>query len=337
MARSPARNTQIYFLGAGFSKAFGLPNTAELLSRVHSLSNGNHHWGVSADIGNRLEAAYQYFYPDDGKNFQPPVGGFFTVLSTYESIGSGLPQGFSDSSLLRDLKFAIASIICSDSKQIDKELTCENPLLDDMLQPGHVVITSNWDYLIERACIRRGVPFRLQWANDLSALTILKLHGSVDWTEKKYAKKPWGLRNYFRLEDLINPRRQRHDSVSSKHLARSHAVENWTRGYQVIKGSTHQPFMLTMARAKSMSIGPVMAIWSDAYDVLSRADRLSIIGYSIPDDDVEIRTLLRAGLCRGTKNPTSVIVINPEPSVHERVRRQIYREVESDYSAVRGP
>ena|SRR6266404_4097993 len=81
MAKSPARNRLVYFLGAGFSKAFGLPNTAELLTEVHALSEGNKHWGVSQQMASRLEKAYKYFYPHEGTNFRPQVGDFFMVLS----------------------------------------------------------------------------------------------------------------------------------------------------------------------------------------------------------------------------------------------------------------
>lgn len=335
MAKSPDRTADVYFLGAGFSKAFGLPNTAELLSRVHALSDGSQHWGVSRDMGGRLQSAYKYFYPDEGKNFQPPVSDFFTVLSAYEDIGAGLPQGFPDTSLLNDLKFAIASIICSDLKAIDPSLDNENHALDKIIQPGNLVITSNWDYLIERACVRREVPFRLQWNGDESAVNILKLHGSVDWTEKSHSKQPWGTNNYYRLEDLTGPHNNRHDTLQGKSIARCHSIENWTRAYQKIKGATEKPFMLAMARGKSSGISPLREIWTNAYHVISRAKNLHLIGYSIPDDDVEIRTLLRAGVRRGNKNP-KVHVVNPAPSVHVRVRQQILDKVNSDYSSIRG-
>jgi hypothetical protein len=38
MARAPDRNRESYFLGAGFSRSVGLPNTAELLTEVHALA-----------------------------------------------------------------------------------------------------------------------------------------------------------------------------------------------------------------------------------------------------------------------------------------------------------
>ncbi len=75
-------------------------------------------------------------------------------------------------------------------------------------------------------------------------------------------------------------------------------------------------------------------MWNNAYTALSAASELTIIGYSLPQDDVEIRTLLRAGVSRGTTEP-KVIVQNPEPSVHIRVRTYVSRTAESDYRSFR--
>jgi len=93
--------------------------------------------------------------------------------------------------------------------------------------------------------------------------------------------------------------------------------------------------MVTMARGKAEHVEPLMDIWEDGYHVLSRTRTLTIVGYSMPDDDVEIRTLLRAGVCRGSENPT-VTVQNPAPDVHVRVRRQVFDDIWSNYGAIRG-
>ncbi len=65
------------------------------------------------------------------------------------------------------------------------------------------------------------------------------------------------------------------------------------------------------------------------------AGRREIVGYSTPSDDIEIRTLLRAGIQRGDELD-QVIVKNPAPEVHERVRRYLDRQVVSDYRGVPG-
>lgn len=334
MARSPDRKRNVFFLGAGFGKAAGLPNTAELLTAVHDLSEASKHWGVSQKLGDRLETAYVYFYPNHGSKFRPEVSDFFSVLSTYAVIArGGLPQGFPDRRLLVDLKFAITKILSDHSRAVGPSLADSHELLDKMVRPGNVIVTSNWDLLIERIAEMRKVPLRLSGTPTDSALALLKLHGSIDWTLRSDCKKAVHRTNYSSIDDLLFSARSRRHRLDQRPVIRSKAIERWTRAYQVVKGATGDPYMLTMARGKSDLIEPLMPIWMDAYRALSSASTLHIIGYSMPDDDTEIRTLLRAGYERGTSNPT-VIVKNPAPEVHVRIRTQVTSDIESDYAPV---
>jgi hypothetical protein len=93
--------------------------------------------------------------------------------------------------------------------------------------------------------------------------------------------------------------------------------------------------MVTMARGKTGDLGPLRGVWRDAYGAISRAMRLEIVGYSMPPDDIEIRTLLRAGVQRGD-DLDEVVVRNPAPEVHVRVRQYLDRSVQSDYRGVVG-
>jgi len=91
--------------------------------------------------------------------------------------------------------------------------------------------------------------------------------------------------------------------------------------------------MVTMARAKAGDLGPLQEIWRDAYGALSRASRLEIVGYSLPEDDIEIRTLLRAAILRGD-GPRRLVTRNPAPDVHERVWRFLSRDAEPNYQGL---
>jgi hypothetical protein len=95
--------------------------------------------------------------------------------------------------------------------------------------------------------------------------------------------------------------------------------------------------MITMSLGKTVDTEPIHSMWGDAYYALSATRHLRIIGYSMPDDDIEIRTLFRAGVARGTSKPrgagAQVTVMNPETQVHVRVRTLVSRTAQSDYSA----
>ena len=97
-APTPKRNQNVYFVGAGLSCALGLPNTPTLIDGVFELSKRHRVWGQSEDLPNRLDKAFQFFYPDgviDG--FRPDVVDFFSSLRTFIDVGAGLPgTGFKD-------------------------------------------------------------------------------------------------------------------------------------------------------------------------------------------------------------------------------------------------
>ena len=94
--------------------------------------------------------------------------------------------------------------------------------------------------------------------------------------------------------------------------------------------------MVTMATGKYDDLGPLREVWRDAYRALSRARSVEIVGYSMPADDVEIRTILRTGIQRGAK-PPSIVVRNPAPDVHYRVRAYLQRAARSDYMPIATP
>lgn len=334
MSRPPDRKRKVFFLGAGFSTTAHLPNTAALLSQVHELAKTNVAWGVSKDLDNRLTRAYSFFYPDQGQGFRPDVVDFFSVLASYNQIDRGnLPDGFPDRTLLADLRFAVVHII-SERLRVLSDTTLQNrhALLDRMLVRGNVIITTNWDTLVERSASARAVPHRLRGNSIDSELLILKLHGSIDWLRRRDAKKSLSRNHYADLAELIASSRARTRTVQSSEVLRSR-VSNPRATWRTIKAATRDPFMLTMSPGKADSLGPLIPLWEDAYRAISAAERLEIVGYSMPDDDIEIRTLLRAGVQRGPQYP-EIVIRNPAPDVHSRIRMLIHRDATSDFFPV---
>ncbi len=217
VARPPDRKRRVFFLGAGFSCAAGLPNTAALLASVHSLAQDIPEWGVSKNIEQRLQSAYAYFYPDKGPGFRPEVVDFFSVLTAYNQIDrTGMPGGFPDRELLADLRFAIDHVLCEGLRVAEAaKLAAPHELLDRMVLPGNVVITTNWDSLVERTAEAREVPHRLSGHAADGELLILKLHGSIDWLRPSQAKKPVGRIAYAELTELCGSARAHRSSPTT--------------------------------------------------------------------------------------------------------------------------
>src|SRR6266487_1829201 len=139
----PQRTRSVFFLGAGFSRALNLPNTAELLTEVHALAKAR-----NLNIGRRLRAAYKYFYPEEATSFVPDVVDFFSVLRAYEDVSSGedsaprFAGGLKDPTLLTDLRFVVVRLLCDRLRaiQIPKEGWGN---VERIFAPGNVVVTSN--------------------------------------------------------------------------------------------------------------------------------------------------------------------------------------------------
>ena len=70
----PARDQNVYFIGAGLSVAMGLPNTAMLLDGVLDLSRRASRW-QSEGLEERLDKAFKYFYPVGAYSpYREPIG-----------------------------------------------------------------------------------------------------------------------------------------------------------------------------------------------------------------------------------------------------------------------
>ncbi len=198
------------------------------------------------------------------------------------------------------------------------------------------MITSNWDLFVEYYARRRGVPLRLGGEPGEGHLTLIKLHGSVDWTTPDERRVGWSDNDFAVLREIQNPRRPWTFAINAEDVLRIRALENMNRCWQFIKARTSRPLMVTMSLGKAADVAPIRSMWQDAYYALSATQHLRFIGYSLPDDDIEIRTLLRAGVARGSASPAGsakVTVINPETQVHIRVRTLVSRAAVSDYGA----
>jgi hypothetical protein len=329
----PQRTREVFFLGAGFSRALGLPNTAELLTEVHKLADAK-----NLAVGRKLRDAYKYFYPEEADTFVPDVVDFFSVLRAYEDVSGagngGTPRfrgGFKHPGLLTELRLAVVRLLCERLRQLQIPVGGW-ATVEQMLKPGNIVVTSNWDLFVEWYASCRKIRLRLGGLPHDATLTLIKLHGSIDWTEHRFRSAGYGDADYAVLRELQNARPPHGIKITPKEMLRVRVVENMSKSWQFIKARTRRPHMIMMAQGKTVDMEPIQSMWDDAYGALCAAKELRIIGYSLPDDDVEIRTLLRAGVARGSAKPR-VIVQNPEPSVHVRVRTYVSREAESDYSS----
>ena len=325
-------------VGAGLSCALGLPNTASLVATVLDAYEKGPPWRHSGPLKS-VNDAFKLFYPDGGNgDFRPDAVDFFSTLKSYIETAEGFPGGLKNARELNQaLKFSIAKILIERLRICDQRLALgQHGYLNELVQPGNIIVTSNWDVAVERYAWHKRVPVR--WSGyDPRELVVLKLHGSADWTlcSTGFLKSD---ADYALLRERMSQDRKYTVPLPGpgdrkNAVYRVRALENWKQAWSFVSSRTSEPHMVTMARGKAGDLGPLATVWRDAYAAISRAKTLEVVGYSMPDDDIEIRTLLRAGVERGSNRP-AIVVRNPAPDVHERVRRFLDHKITSNYQAV---
>lgn len=336
----PRRVLNVYMVGAGLSAAFNISNTPSLLNSLVKFSKKPEgKWLVDENLEKKLDDSYKYFYPDAAHSgFQPDPVDYFSALRSFIDISRTFSaRDFDDpEGLYRTLKRGIAHVLISETRANDDARLKANTFLENVMRPGNVVITSNWDTLLERYAQLNGLPLRLvadaSRKFSPSIVYLLKLHGSFDWCKvsDRVAGRPDT--DFAALNELQNPtggRKTLRLPTAADDLirVRTQVSDEW----QKVKSRLKDPWMVTMVTGKQDDLGPLQGIWRDSYRALNRAKSLTIVGYSLPPDDVEIRTLLRSGIRRGIPD---VFVKNPAPDVHYRVRQYLARSAQSDFQPV---
>jgi hypothetical protein len=150
------------------------------------------------------------------------------------------------------------------------------PNVDRIVRPGRVVITNNWDLFIEHYARLRGVPLRLGGRPSEDHLTLLKLHGSIDWTLRDHRRASRPNEDFAALREMQNARHSWTVATDPERVLRIRAVENMPRSWQFIKARTARPLMITMSLGKTVDMEPIHSMWEDAYYALSATRRLQI-------------------------------------------------------------
>ena len=182
------------------------------------------------------------------------------------------------------------------------------------LRPSDRIITFNYDTLLEQACETVGIPFRLVPQKYLQALesggivdisdeasneiVILKLHGSIDWFDKKpyRLRKEQALRDGFadyvpddpifnssqklQIKPLVDGQ-QPHDNL----LREVHRLMELKRFYTNPPFFLSTPTLIAPSTAKVVYAQKFGEFWRGMGRDGGHGFRMVIIGYSLPSHD----------------------------------------------------
>lgn len=295
----------MFILGSGFSRSLGLPTLRELFSELLQTperpGTDDRRETLAA-----LDVLYPHFHSDTPGSSYPPFEEFLSLVVAAKRFS------FFDSEYWPRKEISALRLLCdclgAKSRQAESR-----PLLGkfvSQLDDGDVVITFNWDTLIERALLAQNRSVNLT-GRDASAVCLLKLHGSLSWFLRPEGPVGQPPESVFQLGGNL-------------YCLTDYAYYDlWGLGQG-------PPFIVPPIFSKEPLLDDFMVeLWQEAFDSLIEAQRLTIIGYSLPPDDVQARALISSGCSwkhRHSQQPRYVVV-DPDSAVGSRFFLNISRNV----------
>jgi hypothetical protein len=203
---------------------------------------------------------------------------------------------------------------------------CQQHLkLAESLSQGDAIISFNYDLLMDNALrISKKfsdsgylLPFHKAlgdngWEslqNISSEVSLLKLHGSLNWLHCSYC--------------------------NSYLLTRSEKIGMWCSKPDrcpVCKESDIylERIIVPPLLAKDYSVHPLKYLWNRAINHVMSAREIVIIGYSFPPTDFGTEALLRVGLSNFLQNRVHFTIVNPDESIFTRFK-ETFKTPNVDY------
>lgn len=306
---------RIFILGAGFSRPAGLPLASALYPAVKSLIEGQH--GTETKFDRDL-SNYLAYCNDCGVTGQTKDALDLELFMSYLDIEHYLELRGSDtwsregneSQLM--IRKAIGKVIHEGTPAADKLPDCYYRFAD-LLSPRDIVLTFNYDLVLEGALTNVGkrfrrFPHRFKSVNaqggivdsDTEEVVLLKLHGSLDWFDDSHfldlrgALQAQGIENVGLHSVFDDPKKYGAKLLvdgprpPDDPLAHLHTIQEVSRYYSQ-DGGFNAPFILSPSHVKFVYASPIMSLWnglgrSGGYNL-----GVSVIGFSLPPHDEYIR------------------------------------------------
>jgi len=324
-AQSETKKRSLYVLGAGFSRSAGLPLASELWQEI--LRRALPMQGRASKFRDDLEDYIEFRERCDGKrpsletvNFEEFLG----FLDVEHFLGLRGKETWSEAG--NEGQIVVKTLI----GQILTERTPSTSKIPNLylqfahaLQPGDRIITFNYDILLERALDIARIPYRLfpnrydkissmggyrsmkTFDKDDSEVEILKMHGSVDWFDKKpfleamQSAREQGFESYIPPDPIFNSERGLKTArvVDGPRLAddpmrEMYRLINVSRFYGNPAWFLSVPSLVSPSVSKVIYSRPFLEFWRGLRYEGAYSRRLVVIGYSLPPHDDYARQVL---------------------------------------------
>jgi len=320
----------VYFLGAGASKSFGYPLTGEIIPMImerlikHDLFQISNSRKTKSEIKqekNLLSYLYLLYPGLNGKkkfddiNSIPNITEILSLVDHFCFYNIPPHPKIADDTLtyfrnllnraVGELLLEIDNLPYSNE---EKALLSKffNPIRNEKRSSNVTLITSNYDLIVDREFknqlrqnrVDYGISYRnvtsseLVYRNPDPLFSYYKLHGSLNWAKcdlcGQYYINPEGsiIHQCFK-EALLDE----NTCICSKNL-RLKSV------------------LVTPSLVRDIRDANLLQIWKCALEKIRTADQLIFIGYSLPPEDLALKSIIIRGVNgRSKERPLEVIVV----------------------------
>jgi len=325
---SQAKPSLALFLGSGFSAELGLPTTALLQDKLLDVAAETQPGKDREEfISKTLREFWEKVFGWQSGDRPPSVEDHFTQIDLAANSGHYLGHGYNPKRLRALRRFTIHRMF----KLLDVQPTITPPINSFFARLhesfGLSVVTTNWDIAFER-CLQKekgkfnyGIEtFNAHGAVLQKGTLILKLHGSTNWSYCDCCRNlsfemNTGKPAFLDPDDFcLFP--------GGGDIARA-LQESDLRVCEQCDGRKGAR-VGTFSYRKDLSLPFFQSIRDSAQFTLQRAEKWLVIGYSMPEADIEIRHLLKsAQLARaGPRQHLSInVVLKGDCAASERYQR----------------
>lgn len=299
--------SRCFILGAGFSKACGLPLASELAHLVFE-----HAFPVNDDFRPDIRENWfrfiRHLYPaTDLSETWPDFEDLITILDEWaifqaeyegrDRAGEPLSPPHFKKVLLRHLALLLCETTAAASRTGIEQVKSFVRTLD---LANDRIISFNWDALVEIACRELNIGVSYTQRPD-AGLWLAKPHGSITLAEMSR-------REFDEAKGAIN--------VRNVHVDWEHGDNVIIRADDPTDAANRivSPFketVLVEPTARKVYRSPWIRLqWRNALDMLRGADEICVIGFSLPSTDYRPRILLQAATLE--RNPVpSLRIVDP--------------------------
>ena len=303
MTKKDHSANRVFLMGAGASKACGLPLTNELLPTVlPSLK--------TKSLRKRVTEFAKYLYPYFKSSWgnYPNLEELLSLMDVYVEFSSKIKSSHKfEPDEVEQLKNDLLGAITASLSDLTEKINIERTQffhLGKILRPGDAVVTFNWDLLVEKALTEIGQDWNYELKE--GAISLLKPHGSIDWFDA--------------------------DSASIKKRLTSAVIEDIGklrvfRKFRMPRlASPITPIIVPPLVNKKWKYLEFNRIWRSTWRALRTANEIHVIGFSLPPEDLHVRFVIRSAVRineQTRSGPLIVTVVNPDKEVYLRFGRLV--------------